>query len=102
MPAFYQLSKEEVLEQLKTSPSGLKDEAVPALQKEFGKNALQETKRRSKLAILFAQFRDVMIIILIVAAIISFVVGEHTDAYVILAIIIGNAWMGYSQEYNAE
>src|SRR5690606_11708054 len=40
--------------------------------------------------------------ILIIAAAISFIVGEHTDAYVILAIIIGNAWMGYSQEYNAE
>lgn len=43
-----------------------------------------------------------MIIILLIAAIISFVVGEHTDAFVILAIIIGNAWMGYYQEYNAE
>ncbi len=102
MPAFYQLSKEEVLDQLKTSLSGLNSEVVPSLQKEFGKNALKETKRRSKLSILFSQFSDVMIIILIVAAIISFIVGEHTDAYVILAIIIGNAWMGYSQEYNAE
>jgi Ca2+-transporting ATPase len=43
-----------------------------------------------------------MIIMLVIAAIISFVVGEHTDAFVILAIIIGNAWMGYYQEYNAE
>ena len=43
-----------------------------------------------------------MIIILIIAAVISFIVGEHTDAYVIVAIIVGNAWMGYSQEYNAE
>ena len=102
MLAFYQLSKEEVLNQLKTSPSGLNNEVVPSLQKEFGENALQETKRRSKLSILLAQFTDVMIIILIIAAVISFLVGEHTDAYVILAIIIGNAWMGYSQEYNAE
>lgn len=43
-----------------------------------------------------------MIIILIIAAVISFIAGEHTDAYVILAIILGNAWMGYSQEYHAE
>jgi Ca2+-transporting ATPase len=43
-----------------------------------------------------------MIFILVIAAVISFVVGEHTDAFVILAIIVGNAWMGYSQEYNAE
>lgn len=102
MPVFYQLSKEEVSDQLKSSPSGLNSEVIPSLQKEFGKNVLQETKRRTKLSILLAQFMDVMILILIIAAIISFIVGEHTDAYVILAIIIGNAWMGYAQEYNAE
>ncbi|MBC7889827.1 MAG: cation-translocating P-type ATPase [Ferruginibacter sp.] len=102
MKAFYQFTKEEVLTQLKTSPSGLDKAVVPLLQKEFGENALKEGKQKSKLSILIAQFTDVMIIILVIAAVISFVVGEHTDAYVILAIIIGNAWMGYSQEYNAE
>ena len=102
MSAFYQLSKEEILNQLNTSSSGLKNEVIPSLQKEFGKNALQEAKQRSKVSILFAQFTDVMVIILIIAAIISFLVGEHTDAYVILAIIIGNAWTGYFQENNAE
>lgn len=101
MQAWYQLSGEEVLNTLKSSSNGLKKEQVLKLQKEFGENALQEAKRKSKLSILIAQFTDVMILILIIAAVISFVVGEHTDAYVILAIIIGNAWMGYSQEYNA-
>jgi len=102
MPAFYQLTIQEALDQLKTTSAGLNNEAVPALQKEFGANALQEAKQKSKWAILFAQFTDVMIIILIIAAGISFFVGEHTDAFVILAIIIANAWMGFSQEYNAE
>ena len=102
MPALYQLSREEVIDQLKTDISGLKKEAIPALQKEFGPNALQEAKQKSRLSILIAQFTDIMIIILIIAAVVSFVVGEHTDAFVILAIIAGNAWMGYSQEYNAE
>lgn len=100
--AFYQLSKEETFNQLKTSSSGLNNDVIPSLQKEFGENALQEARRRSKFSILITQFTDVMIIILIIAAAISFFAGEHTDAYVILAIIIGNAWMGYSQEYNAE
>jgi len=102
METFYQLSKEAVLNQLKTSLSGLNNDAVALLQKEFGVNALQEARQKSKLSILLAQFTDVMIIILIIAAGISFAAGEHTDAYVILAIILGNAWMGYSQEYNAE
>ncbi|HTN09069.1 cation-translocating P-type ATPase [Agriterribacter sp.] len=102
MPALYELSKEEVISQFKTDISGLKKEVVPALQKEFGLNILQEAKQKSRLSILIAQFTNIMIIILIIAAAISFVVGEHTDAFVILAIIAGNAWMGYSQEYNAE
>ena len=102
MQAWFQLTKEEILNTLKTSASGLKSDAVPTLQKEFGDNALQEAKQKSKLSILIAQFADVMILILIIAAVISFIVGEHTDAYVILAIILGNAWLGYSQEYNAE
>src|SRR4030095_11472800 len=73
-----------------------------ALQQKFGKNTLQEARRKTRLSILLSQFADGMILILIIAAIISFVVGEHTDAFVILAIIIANAWMGYSQEYDAE
>lgn len=102
MDKCYQLNTEKVLEQFKTSISGLNENAILLLRKEFGENALTETKQKSKWAILLAQLTDVMIIILIVAAVISFVSGEHTDAYVILAIIIGNAWMGFSQEYNAE
>jgi Ca2+-transporting ATPase len=102
MQAFYQLTVQEVFDQLKSSASGLKSEAVPALRKKYGANVLQEAKQKTRFAILLSQFTDIMIIILVIAAIISFVVGEHTDAFVILAIIIGNAWMGYYQEYNAE
>lgn len=102
MKKYYQVSTEAALEHFKTSLSGLKEEEVLLLQKEFGENALTETRQKSKWLMLLAQFTDVMIIILIIAAVISFVSGEHTDAYVVLAIIIGNAWMGFSQEYNAE
>jgi Ca2+-transporting ATPase len=102
MATFYQTDTEALFQQLKSSPSGLKKEMIAPLQEEHGKNVLKESKQKSKWSILLAQFTDVMIIILVVAAGISFAVGEHTDAYVILAIILGNAWMGYSQEYNAE
>lgn len=102
MENYYQLSTEATVARLNTSLSGLNSEVVPALQKQFGENSLPEGKQKSGLSILLSQFTDVMIIILMLAVVISFVVGEHTDAYVILAIIIGNAWMGYSQEYAAE
>lgn len=102
MTSWYQLNKDEVLQKLNTSASGLKSDMISSLQEEHGRNELKESKQKSRWAILLEQFTDVMIIILIIAAIISFAVGEHTDAIVILAIIVGNAWLGYSQEYNAE
>jgi P-type Ca2+ transporter type 2C len=102
MKPFYQLNKEEVFNQLGTTSKGLTSEAAAGLLQKFGPNELQETKQRTKLSILLSQFADVMILILAIAAIISFVVGEHTDAFVILAIIIANAWMGYAQESKAE
>ena len=102
MGAWYQLSTEEILKKLQTSASGLRNDQVSALQKEFGKNILKEARKKSNFSILLGQFKDVMIIILIIAAAISFLVGEHTDAFVILAIIIGNAWIGFAQESNAQ
>ena len=102
MEAFYKLKESEVIDKLQSSPKGLSNDVITNLQQQFGKNTLKEAKRKSRLAIFFDQFKDVMILILIIAAIISFVSGEHTDAFVILAIILGNAWIGYSQEYNAE
>ena len=102
MLPFCQQEIKPVLEYFKSSASGLSSSAVQALRQQYGPNALTEAKRKTKWAILISQFTDVMIIILLVAAIVSFVVGEHTDAFVILAIIIGNAWLGFSQENNAE
>jgi Ca2+-transporting ATPase len=102
MAVWYQKNIEEVLKELGSSSSGLRAADIQNLQHKYGKNLLEEAKRKTKLSILFSQFKDVMIIILLAAAGISFFVGEHTDALVILAIIIGNAWIGYSQENNAE
>jgi Ca2+-transporting ATPase len=102
METYYQLSTAEVTAHFNTSDAGLKEEAVALLQTQFEPNLLKETAQKSRWAILLTQFSDVMIIILLIAAVISFVSGEHMDAYVILFIVAGNAWMGYSQEYNAE
>ena len=103
MKTFYQLDVPLVLENLSTNDtSGLNNEQILLFQKEFGQNILKESKQKSRLTLLLDQFKDVMIIILIVAAVISFIAGEQIDAYVILAIIVANAWMGYSQEYGAE
>jgi P-type Ca2+ transporter type 2C len=102
MKLFYQLNVDETLKELNTSFSGLNHSEIQDRQNQHGLNSLEETKQKSKLSILLNQLDDVMILILLVAAVISFAVGEHTDAYVILAIIIGNAWLGFTQEYHAE
>ena len=102
MPAFFNLNKDEALRELNTSLKGLDDRSIASLQQKHGRNALKAAKRKTRLSILLSQFKDVMILILVIAAGISFIVGETTDGFVILAIIIANAWMGYSQEYDAE
>lgn len=99
---WYQLEAEAVLEKLKTSRQGLSAGEVNLRLQQNGENKLQEAKRKSRLAIFLSQFKDLMIIILLAAAGISFFVGETTDAFVIIAIIIANAIVGYIQEYKAE
>lgn len=102
MAAYYQLPWEEVMKQVNSSPQGLDRQAVGELQQKFGFNILENKRRKTRSSIIISQFKDVMIMILITACIISFVLGEHLDALVILAIIVTNAWIGYSQEYQAE
>lgn len=102
MEPWHTLTTEAVLEKLETPSVGLSPEMVAQRQSTYGKNVLKEGKKKTRLAILLTQFRDIMIIILFAAAGISFAVGEHTDAYVILAIIFGNALIGFIQENNAE
>lgn len=102
MTSYYQLSTKQVIEDLHSTEQGLRQEDILALQTTFGENSIVETKRKSKIVLFLSQFKDLMILILILAAAISFIAGEHTDAYVILAIIFANAWMGFSQAHHAE
>lgn len=102
MPSYYQIEAEEVMHELASTYQGLSSAEVTRRQAESGLNMLVTAKQRSKWAILLGQFKDVMIMILIAAAVISFFVGEHVDAYVIIGIIIANAVIGFLQEYNAE
>lgn len=102
MNEWYKMSVEDSLDQLESSRNGIAEADVSKRLEQYGHNQLATSEKTKWWLILLAQFKDIMIIILIGAAIVSFVVGEHTDAYVILAIIIGNAILGYTQEFNAE
>ena len=100
---WYKLTAEE----LKTKLNTHKDKGISNLEaknrlEKYGLNELKEEARKSLLYKILAQFKDFLVIILIIASIISYIVGEKVDAIVILAIVIINALLGLYQEGRAE
>lgn len=85
-----------------TSHQGLSANAAEEKLLKAGPNELQEGKKKSMAAILLSQFKDVMILILLAAAIVSGIIGDLTDTVVILVIVLLNAILGFFQEYRAE
>ena len=105
----WKLSQDEVLEKLETSENGLTTEEAKKRLEKYGKNALDEVKRLSLLKRFLNQLKDVMIIVLLVAALISGILAiiqkqylDLVDTFLILIIVIVNAIIGLIQEDNAE
>jgi len=99
---WFQISAQETLEKTSTTLQGLDDAEVKQRILKHGKNELKTQGRRSPWLILLGQFKEIMILILLAAAIISFFIGDAKDAIIILIIVILNAVVGFVQEYNAE
>ena len=96
-------SQEEIENLLETSlEKGLTEEIVAKRLEEHGTNELDHQECRSLWAMIVDQFKDFMVIILIVAALISGLLGEATDAIIILVIVLLNAFLGVIQENKAE
>lgn len=98
----YLQSVQDVAQMLETGPDGLSDEAVNRRLESFGRNVFESKRKKTVWAMLFQQFTDFMILILIGASIVSGFVGDLTDTIVILAIVVINAIVGVVQEYRAE
>lgn len=99
----YQMKTQEVLQFHQLNPrEGLSSNEVAERQDKFGANELTEAKRVSPIVLFLNQFKDVMIIVLFVAVVISALLGEYLDATTIVAIIIINGILGFIQEYRAE
>ena len=93
---------EEILKQYSTQQEGLSSiEAQNRLEK-YGLNKLKERKKDSPLKLFLTQFLDVLIFMLIIAAIASYLIGNHLDAIVIVIVVIINSIIGFIQEYRAE
>jgi len=98
----HSLTVEEVLKSLNSSMRGLSmDEADKRLEK-FGKNEIPEKKRRHPIVIFLNQFNNLMIYILLVAALISLVINHLVDVFVITIVIIINGIIGFVEEQKAE
>ena len=103
--AFYTQGSEEVLKNLETSEQGLSSNEAAKRLNEYGRNELDEGEKKSLLMKFIEQFKDLMILILLIAAILSVVTsgGEDiADAIIILAVVIINAIFGVYQEGKAE
>jgi len=100
---FYNFTVEQTSNALNTNlETGLSDTEIKKRLEEFGKNQLLEKQGISPLSIFFEQFKNLIIWILIVAALISGFLQEWVDALAIIAIVIINAILGFIQEYRAE
>ena len=102
MMNWYQLTKEQVLEKLGVTKDGLSSKKAEELLQKNGENVLQEGKRKTALQVFLSQFADLLVIILIIAAIISVFSGNIESTIVIFAVIILNAILGTVQHINAE
>ncbi len=101
-PPFHTLSPEQILKYWQTGPAGLSQAEARARLERFGPNELAPAKKISPLLIFLRQFQNLLMLILIVAIGVSFLLGEHLDAWVILAILLACAALGFAQEYRAE
>ena len=97
----YQITKEELLSGIDTKTGLTTKQALTKLEKD-GENVLEETKRKSVWSVFIGQFADLLVVILIVAAVISMVSGNVESTIVIFAVIILNSILGTVQYVKAE
>ena len=102
MTAWHQLDHDALYRELDSSPDGLTAKEVVERLERYGTNELEERGLRSPLSVLAGQFTEIMVVVLLIAAVISFLIGETTDAIMIMIIVVLNALLGFTQEYRAE
>ena len=99
---YFNQDPSQVMSELRTTPEGLSSTEVKGRIEESGYNELKEGKKKSTLEMFIEQFKDFLIIILIIAAGISFAFGEQKSAVTIGVVLILNAILGVVQQKKAE
>ncbi len=102
MKPWYQMSKDEIFEKLSVNTEGLTSEKSKEILEKNGENVLKEGKKKTVLQVFLSQFADLLVIILIAAAVISLISGNVESTIVIFAVIVLNAILGTVQHIKAE
>ena len=102
MDHIYRQSAKQIMGHYGVNRDGLSTEQVASQRQKHGENALAEEKKKSALLVFLEQFKDLLVIILIITAVISFVTGNRESTIVILAVITLNAILGTYQHFKAE
>src|SRR6185503_15488097 len=93
----WMLSEEELYKRYKTSSKGLSDTEATIRYSGAKNKHIANSRKSTVLTMFLAQFKNALVLILIGAAIISFFLGERTDSFIIILIVIINAGMGFIQ-----
>ena len=99
---FHTQSVDEVLDALDATPTGLDSPEAERRLSQYGPNELVEREGIQPFRIFLNQFTDTMVIVLMIAAVIAWAIGDEKDAIVIMVIVVLNAVLGFVQEYRAE
>jgi Ca2+-transporting ATPase len=96
------LPAERLFKALDSSADGLTDAEAKKKLAEFGFNEIAGKEKRHGLEIFLSQFRNALVLVLIVAAILAYFLGEQVNAIVIIAVVLMTSVLGFFQEYKAE
>ncbi|MBQ3061589.1 MAG: cation-translocating P-type ATPase [Lachnospiraceae bacterium] len=102
MKEFYQKTSEELLKEFDVTDKGLTNDRVKEIREKVGENVLEEEKRKSIFMVFLGQFADLLVVILVIAAVISMISGNSESTIVIFAVLIMNAILGTVQYAKAQ
>ncbi len=100
--SYFDKTVHQTLEDLDSRPGGLSDAQAAQRLERYGKNALADGKKKTGVQVFFEQFKDLLVVILMVAALVSLVSGEGESTLVIFAVLLLNAVLGTVQHFKAE
>jgi Mg2+-importing ATPase len=98
---YWSLPPEQLLSALHATAGGLNPADVEPRLKQYGLNALEAQRKATALGLFLSQFKSPLVLILMGAAIVSGILGQWTDAIIVLAVVLGSTVLGFVQEYRA-